>query len=341
MIKNQQKYYQDIIKSNGAIKNINYIKNNYIDIYERIMAETNNLGVNYCLSSRIFYLENNVPNCPCGKIPKWLKENKRFAKTCSKECRYKFSDNITNNIFCSKEGQRKIHQKRMIIHGSQQNILEKSRKTMLKKYGVSNPSSLDFVKKKKREKQLKPGAMKQMIKNYQRTSYEKYGVYNWMQLPENIEYNMSKRIKAKNYTFKTGEQIKIFGYEPFAFNILENEGYQYSDFILKDRKCIPYFDLTTNKHRRYLPDIILKNKIIEVKSEYTITRNSITNFCKWSAAAQKFPLVEIWVISSKGNIINKFNWMDFPDRKLFVDLFVRCNSNDLHILENHLVDQTC
>lgn len=84
------------------------------------------------------------------------------------------------------------------------------------------------------------------------------------------------RYSNKIYTFPSGNIVKLMGYEPKAINVLLFIGYKEEDLLLKNRpsiKCFwPIEGGGDNTFRYYHPDIIIpsENRIIEVKSDYTI-----------------------------------------------------------------------
>jgi hypothetical protein len=101
-----------------------------------------------------------------------------------------------------------------------------------------------------------------------------------MQTIEASEKHLESTYKYKTYTFKSGEIVKCQGYEPSALNILETAGYTLSDIRL--RKRFKYFDPVKNKQRYYFADITIgkEKRVIEVKSEYTLSRSPELPFKK-------------------------------------------------------------
>lgn len=116
-----------------------------------------------------------------------------------------------------------------------------------------------------------------------------------MKVPEFRDKNFQTKIennsfisgyKYKDYILPSGKIVRVQGYEPFALDILfqkfkEDEiliGYE----ILKHKGKISYFK---DKERNYIPDIYIipENKIIEVKSVYTLNTNLGVNILKMKA----------------------------------------------------------
>ncbi len=120
----------------------------------------------------------------------------------------------------------------------------------------------------------------------------------------------------KLYTFPSGNQIFIRGYEPFAIDkllsgktenlsivdtpLLEDQIYA----LRKDIPVIKYIGEDNDEHK-YFPDIYIphKNLIIEVKSSYTYNMASRKTHLKCLETSKTY-IIEVWVISEKGDIIN-------------------------------------
>jgi hypothetical protein len=163
-------------------------------------------------------------------------------------------------------------------------IIEKGKQTNLQKYGDEFACKTNIVK-------LRSIA----------TCKEKYGVEYYMQNLEVQEKFQAKCKKFKDYTMPSGTIRKVQGYEPFALDILLKEYTE--EQILTDRKevgRIPYKH--GEKQRYYFPDIKIPhmNKIIEVKSPWTITLERDTIDLKANAAKEHGYDYEIWVITKKG-----------------------------------------
>jgi hypothetical protein len=107
----------------------------------------------------------------------------------------------------------------------------------------------------------------------------------------------------KDYSFTSGNKIKIQGYEHFALNELintleENE-------IINGCKNVPeiWYTDDNNKKRRHFVDIFIpsQNKCIEVKSTWTFKKQKDIVFLKQKAAKELNYLYEIWIYDNKGN----------------------------------------
>jgi hypothetical protein len=99
----------------------------------------------------------------------------------------------------------------------------------------------------------------------------------------------------------SGDIRRVQGYEPFALDDLIKI---YSEEqIVTDRKQIPRIQYTLNdKSRYYFPDIYIphENKIIEVKSTYTVNFMVEMIDKKAEATKNKGYTYEIWVYNEKG-----------------------------------------
>jgi hypothetical protein len=116
--------------------------------------------------------------------------------------------------------------------------------------------------------------------------------------------------KRKIYTTKTGKEYSCQGYEHYALKILfENTALNENNVIMgvKNVPIINYQNKDGIDHVHY-PDIFInnQNKIIEIKSTWTLEKKSDSVFIKQKSAKNLGYLYEIWVISDKGKIIEKY-----------------------------------
>ena len=103
----------------------------------------------------------------------------------------------------------------------------------------------------------------------------------------------------------SGTTRKVQGYEPFALDILLK---QYTEEqIITNRKDVPRIKYTANeKDRYYFPDIFIphENKLIEVKSTWTIRIHKDTNQLKKDMCIALGYNYEIWCFNTKGEKID-------------------------------------
>lgn len=135
---------------------------------------------------------------------------------------------------------------------------------------------------------------------YKKAIYSKYGVYNVMEVASIYKKASENRYLKKDYIFPSGKIVKVQGYEPYAIDFLLND-YPESD-IITDAEDMPFISYEQEgKIHRYYPDIYIKseNKIIEVKSVYTIKDNIKKNILKYKAVISAGFKFECWIINNR------------------------------------------
>jgi len=127
-----------------------------------------------------------------------------------------------------------------------------------------------------------------------------------MQNAEHAEKISKNSYLIKNYILKSGKEIKVQGYEPFALDELI-QTFAEDDIITgcSNVPTIAYVDIK-NKHRKHFPDIFIpsQNKCIEVKSTWTLGKGEDSIFLKQIAGKQLGYNYEIWVYNQKGEKVN-------------------------------------
>jgi len=148
-------------------------------------------------------------------------------------------------------------------------IRDKHKATCLKKYGVENASSLPETQEK-----------------VNKTNQERYGVNRPTQSAKFLLKGQSYKLKP--YKWKTGEVSMLQGYEPIVLKELEEQGYKYDEIVSDIDKIpvIPY--IFEGEQHNYYPDFFIpkENKIVEVKSDYTLKRNWDKNQAKFKATKE-------------------------------------------------------
>jgi hypothetical protein len=172
------------------------------------------------------------------------------------------------------------------------NIKEKIKQTNLQKYGFENVGQNLEIQQK----------MKTTLTN-------NYGVNYPLQNSEIAENASHKCYKQKFFICPSGKEIKCQGYEPFALKELIDLNISEDDIVTgsKNVPIIWYFDKNQNKRRHYV-DIFIpsKNKCIEVKSSWTLNKETSNIFEKQDEAKKLGYNYEIWVYDNKGNKINVY-----------------------------------
>ena len=181
---------------------------------------------------------------------------------------------------------------------------DRSKATIMKNYGVENPGQSVSVKKKIQDAWSTkygghPKTNKEVQDKWTATCLEKYGGH----------HNQNKEVQAKSeatsYHYKTymmpsGNLVKYQGYEDKALDELV-QLYEEENICI-GRSNIPSVDYyIDDKKHVYFPDFFIKseNKIIEVKSEWTIQlrRGNIEE--KALATVKAGYKYEIWIYNDK------------------------------------------
>lgn len=133
---------------------------------------------------------------------------------------------------------------------------------MINKYGSHNPSLIDNFKEKRKN-----------------TCLEKYGVENG---------GVISQFKRKKYIWGCGEISWVQGYEPIILKELEEQGYTFNDILTDPQDMPEIIYIFNNIKHRYYPDVYIpkENKIIEVKSEYTLNKEWDKNQAKFKATKE-------------------------------------------------------
>lgn len=194
-------------------------------------------------------------------------------------------------------------------------LREKIEHTNLIKYGATNPQQNEQVKNKTSTTNLERYGSKcyfqteQFKNNIINMNLKKYGVPHHSQNPEIAEKMLKNAYNRKLYTLPSGKTIYIQGYENFMLeHLLFIENIDEND-IISSRKEVPeiWFNDETGKRRRHYVDFYIKsqNRCVEVKSTWT---NKAKNFVfeKQNVAKELGFVYEIFVLDTKGNILEKF-----------------------------------
>lgn len=164
-------------------------------------------------------------------------------------------------------------------------ILKNRKKAFLEKYGVDNPMKCREVAVKVSEYHKKNA--ESLLASRKATMFKKYGVGNPQQCRGIHEKTMKSCRRLKTYTFDSGREVKVQGYEPLAIDILLSEGIKESDMYFGSD--VPRFSYNfKGVDRKYFPDIYIKsqNTIVEVKSSYILNQQKDRNEAKFDAVKE-------------------------------------------------------
>ncbi len=190
-------------------------------------------------------------------------------------------------------------------------IKNKVKETLISNYGVDTPLKSKIVKQKSKETCLKKYGVNYVLQSEEikdkskKTCLEKYGVEHPLQNSEIAENSSKNAYSKKVYTFPSGRQEFIQGYENFALDELLQKNKIEENNIITSRKLVPkvwYNDITGKKHRHYV-DIFIpsQNKCIEVKSTWTSKKKKDCLLLKQQAAKDLGYEYEIWIYDAKAN----------------------------------------
>jgi hypothetical protein len=166
--------------------------------------------------------------------------------------------------------------------------------TCLDKYGVDHYSKTDQFKI-----------------DYANTCLDKYGVDHPMKTVEVFQKVIKSSFCRKPFTYPSGRVDFILGYEGIAIAELL-ETYNEKD-IITNVWCIPTFQykrvssslrpmIQESSMSLYYPDILLPDKIIEVKSKYLYKRDKSNVIEKMKAVARTGYTCELWVYKNERKI---------------------------------------
>ncbi len=223
----------------------------------------------------------------------------KFVCNCGEKHKKTFGRVVLVGLFCNtcttiikKNKLKQTNLERYGVENTFQSELfkEKIKQTNLEKYGVEHVSQSNEIKKK--------------IKI---TNLEKYGVENVSQNSQIAEKKSESSFGFKQYILPSGKTILIQGYEPFALDILLKEFSEEDIVYLKEEVPEIWWKDKEQKMHRHFVDFYIKslNKCIEVKSEWTITLSNENILEKQKAGKELGYLYEIWILGTKGELINK------------------------------------
>ncbi len=176
--------------------------------------------------------------------------------------------------------------------------------TLNEKYGVTNAGQIKEVQKKIQETfNTKygdhPKRIKEVQEKWKATCKDKYGGHP-NQNPEVQAKSEKSSYKFKEYTFPSGKCIKYQGYENLAIDDLLKLHKEEDIVIGRDKVPTINYYVDTTKHV-YFPDIFIphENKIIEVKSDWSLQYRRANIQEKADATIGEGYLYEIWVYNNK------------------------------------------
>ena len=280
------------------------------------------LSKKWCCSERYYDCTGRRKKLSDGRKGKWDGENNPSKNSMMIEKRKKtllehygvehpmMSEIIRNkvkNTFMEKYGVEYVFQNKGVMEKVRNTQIEryggwytktleyrvKSEKTCLEKYGVDSQNKSVDVKEKKRLSNQENWGVDNVFQNKEIKELSKQTMLNKYGCEYNLQrFDIKNGYKWKEYIFPSGKKVSVQGYENKALDKLLKI-YNENDIIVDDVEMSNkigqiYYILSDVKHR-YFPDIYIKseNKIVEVKSEYTLNADFDKNMEKRKACLER------------------------------------------------------
>jgi hypothetical protein len=229
--------------------------------------------------------------------------------------------NVSKSNYFKEKYKNTMNEKYGVDHYSKTSgYSEKYKTTMNERYGVDNPMKSDEIKQKMIQNSLEKNGVEwslslpevqqkikdtwesrgfkrnsstnKWVEKTKESSHKNYGTNHPMQNEDVFEKCMKNSHRFKEYVLPSGRIIKIQGFENLALDKLL-ETYKEEDLIIGTKEIksvigrINY--VFEGKNKIYHPDIyiISENKVIEVKSTYTIKVDVEKNAAKRKAVLDK------------------------------------------------------
>jgi glutathione peroxidase-family protein len=217
------------------------------------------------------------------------------------------------SVFQSQEIKAKIREAMIEIYGVAHSLqnpesLEKRKATMLERFGAEhsfqNAQLFEKYKNTMRERYGTEHALQnpEIYAKYKAFFVEHYGVEHPSQVPEILAKMQKSCFKMKEFIFPSGEVVLCQGYENFCLGDLVKEGYDENDIVngVVSVPVIPY--TMEDGNHRYFPDIFIpkENKLIEIKSSYTMEKHLQKNLAKAKACVDMGYVFELRIYDRKG-----------------------------------------
>jgi len=235
-------------------------------------------------------------------------QNEEIKKKITEKVREKYGvDNVSQNEEIKQKKVDTCFMNRDCDYPFQsEQIREKSKETCQINLGCDNPSQNEKIKQKKVDTCFSnlgvshPMQSEIVQEKSKETSLLNYGVeYPCQNFEIFIKQQKSSYLK-KDYTLPSGTITQVQGYEPIALDELFMNNYKEDDIIIQYQGIDYEFE---DKIHKYFPDIYIKseNKIIEVKSTWTMEKEYDKNMAKWEACVEQGYEFEFWIYDNKKN----------------------------------------
>ena len=198
------------------------------------------------------------------------------------------------------------------IECTKRNAVLKREEYCLKHFNVKSTSQLPSFKENRENTCLERYKVKHALQvpefkeKQENTCLERFKTKYPMQVPEIAEKSFKSSHKIKHFSMPSGTIINIQGYEPYALEILL-QTYDEDDIVTGSTNVPEIWYMHENEQKRHFVDIYLKstNTCIEVKSTWTYEKEKEKVLAKQQGSKELGFNYEIWIISQKGDIIEK------------------------------------
>ena len=240
--------------------------------------------------THISSLQRNLGSCPKCQNEKFKKSinevNKKIKESGVIVLDYENNKEVLAKCVCGKEYKTRVNDiKRNKLCGNCK--VKRTESTNIEKYGCRNVFQNNDIKEKINYKYI-----------------EKYGVRHPMQNKTIFSKAQKSCFSKKEYTFPSGKKTYVRGYEPYCIDDLLKT-YTEDEIITEtaDIPIINYKKHNSKKNSIYYPDIFLPDKLIEVKSLYTLEKDLENNILKIKACLKLGYSIELRVYSNKSDCI--------------------------------------
>ena len=243
---------------------------------------------------------------------KRTKEQKDLSTQKKKETIKKFNEanpNRQNEINIKNQKNKNETEKKLNeANPDRQKLINQTRENTNKKLNVENPNRPNVIKQKisntnkklNDENPNRPSEIKQKISN----TNKKLNDENPNRPREILSKILKNSYLKKDYILPSGTITQVQGYEPIALDELFENNYKEDDIITQYQGIEYEFENNTHK---YYADIYIKseNKIIEVKSDFTMEKEYDKNMAKWEACVDLGYEFEFWIYDKKNKEVLK------------------------------------
>ena len=293
------------------------------DLNPRIIDRTMYFLKGVTESNKCIECEVEIPRLSAKFCSKKCMDSSEALKKQKEETSLKKfgATNVSKTNYFKEKYKNTMNEKYGVDHYSKTpDYSEKYKNTMNERYGVDNPMKSDEIKQKMIQNSLEKNGVEwslslpevqqkikdtwesrgfkrnsstdEWVEKTKESSHKNYGTNHPMQNEDVFEKCMKNSHRFKDYVLPSGRAVKVQGFENLALDKLL-ETHKEEDLIIGTKEIksvigrIDY--IFEGKNKTYHPDIyvISENKVIEVKSTYTIKADIEKNEAKRKAVLDK------------------------------------------------------